>query len=1038
MLPGFVVSALACLPLAALDLDFDSEVRPILSQNCFACHGPDESSREADLRLDTREGALADLGGYAAVVPGDLEASELWLRVTAEDAYDLMPPPKSHKPQLGSEELATLRAWIEEGAAWTRHWAFVPPVKVALEEPSLAPIDELVSRELRTRGLELAPRAATHTLARRLALDLTGLPPAPEALEVLGWAPGEGAAGSESPGDEAWAAFVETLLASPHYGERMAMWWLDGARYADSDGFQQDATRTNWPWRDWVVEAFTNDLPFDEFTRLQLAGDLLPEATPEQVLATCFQRNHMHNGEGGRDPEESRVDYVRDRTNTVGMVWLGLTLECAQCHDHKFDPVSQRDYYSLSAFFDSIEENGSAGGGAGPFLGYTSPRAVDGLELAREELAAAEAYRATVVAEHATPFESWLAERVSEVQFGFEPWTPLVPTTLATDEGSGLKALSDGSVRCTTEGLAQEDYFLTAGPTGLDRITGLQLEVLPGADGALSFTDDGEFIVTGIKLRVHAAESTNVRDVELVHAAADLVGKGVDAQYGPPTGVLDDDPRTGWTTRGEDASAGARIVLQLGEPLVLAPGERLVVEVLQRSTVPMAHLRRFRLSVTDQPGAAVRELGPMPMEELARHEAARAEQAEPLPLPAELRERLFAQYLLDVPEWVRAQASAARFAAQLRAAERANGALQVTVLKERAEPRVTSILLRGEWDKKGEAVSRGFLPAIFDRDAGEAPTRLDLASWVTAPDNPLTARAIVNQVWQQLFGRGLVRTPSDFGLQGARPLHQDLLDWLAVDFVEHGWSVKHLVRTIVSSRTYRQDSACSADLLERDPSNEWLARGARFRLPSWMIRDVALAASGLLERSVGGPPMFPPQPAGIWEDVFNGRFRYQPTHGRARHRRSLYAFWRRNASPTFFFDSADRRTCSVDLRLTNTPLQALTLLNDRTFFQAALALAKRAVVEETSGLGARLQFMARAVLQREFTPEELAVVLRVWLESAREFAADESRAAEFIAPSALDAQGPAATTPGEEAVELASTTLVASLILNLDEAVSHE
>ncbi len=1028
MIHGLALAALTCFQADARPVDFDSEVRPILSQNCFACHGPDEGSREADLRLDTRQGAFADLGGYAAVVPGDLKASELWLRVTAEESYDLMPPPESHKPALDGDDLATLKAWIEGGAEWARHWAFVPPVKVALEDPSLHPIDELVSRELEKRELGLSPRAGVHTLARRLVLDLTGLLPEAADIQRLG----------QAPGDAAWNVYVDELLDSPHYGERMAMWWLDGARYADSDGFQQDETRTNWPWRDWVAESFSNDLPFDEFTRLQLAGDLLPEATPEQILATCFQRNHMHNGEGGRDPEESRVDYVRDRTNTVGMVWLGLTLECAQCHDHKFDPVSQRDYYSLSAFFDSIDESGRAGGGAGPFLEYTSSRATGALELARDELAAAVNHRNTVEARQSAAFEAWLGLRVSEVQGGFEPWAPFVPVELSTDEGSTLEASPDGSVRCTTAGVAQEDYFVTAGSIALERITGLQLEVLPADDGALSFTDDGEFIVTGVKLRVHATESTHVRDVELVHAVAEPVGKGVDAQYGAPAGVLDDDPRTGWTTRGEDASAGARIVLQLGEALRLEPGERLVAEVLQRSTVPKAHLRRFRLSVTDQPGAAVRELRTMPMEELAHLESARSESDAPEPLSDDLRARLFAQYLLDVAEWVRVEASAQRFQAQLVNAERASQALQVTVLKERAEPRVTSVLLRGEWDKHGDAVPRGYLPAIYDWNGGEAPTRLDLADWITSSENPLTARVIVNQVWQQLFGRGLVQTPSDFGLQGARPLHRDLLDWLAVDFVEHGWSVKHLVRTIVSSRTYRQDSACSAELLARDPGNEWLARGARFRLPSWMIRDVALAASGLLERSVGGPPMFPPQPEGVWEDVFNGRFRYQPTHGRARFRRSLYAFWRRNAPPTFFFDSADRRTCSVDLRMTNTPLQALTLLNDQTFVAAARALAERALAADPWDVSAQARSMARAVLQRELARDELAALLRVRRDAVAEFTADMARATELTAPSNLDVPDSSRALAGRKAVDLAATVLVANLILNLDEAVTHE
>jgi len=1023
------IAAVLLATIGPQQVDFDSDVRPILSDNCFACHGPDEGSREAELRLDTLDGATADLGGYAAVVPGDLAASELWDRVTTTDDLDLMPPPKSHKAALSEIDLATIQAWIESGANWSRHWAFTAPKKSAQEDESIHPIDELVSRQLTSRGLALAPLAKEHTLARRLALDLTGLPPSSAARAALG----------EAPTESDWTDYIDNLLASPHYGERMAMWWLDGARYADSDGFQQDATRTNWPWRDWVVEAFQNDMPFDEFTTQQLAGDLLPGATPEQILATCFQRNHMHNGEGGRDAEESRVDYVRDRTNTVGMVWLGLTMECAQCHDHKFDPISQRDYYGVSAFFDSIDETGQAGNGAGPFLSYASHRATETLELAVAEQAAATAHLADVESKVQPAFEQWLIERRADVTGGFKSWVGLTPAHLDSAEGSQLVAAEDGSIFCASEGLAQEDYFITASGPELDRITGLQLEVLPtlGDEGHLSFSEDGEFIVTGIKLRVYSEESTSVRDVELVHSAADIVGKGVDAQYGPVAGVLDDDPRTGWTTRGKDAGAGARIVLELGQPLTLASGERLVVELLQRSTVPKAQLQRFRLSVSNQRGTAVRELGPAPLEQLALHVAGTEATAPETEIPQELRDRLFAQYVLDLPAWRRARASLNRFEAQLGRAKNAANAQQVTVLKERGEPRVTSVLLRGEWDKKGALVTPAFLPAVFELEASEAPTRLDLARWITSTDNPLTARVIVNQVWQQLFGHGLVRTPSDFGMQGARPMHRDLLDWLAVDFVEHGWSVKHLIRTIVTSQTYRQDSSCDAELLSRDPENKWLARGARFRMPSWMIRDQALAASGLLERSVGGPPVFPHQPPGVWEDVFNGRFRYEPTHGRARHRRSLYAYWRRNAPPTFLFDTADRRRCNVDVRRTNTPLQSLTLLNDRAYVESAKALARRAMTNHADDPSAQIQLMVHAVLHREASAEELLVMLRVRSGAQSEFGGQVSLAHDLVSGSDLDLPIEAPPTDAH-AVELASSIVIANLILNLDEAVTHE
>ncbi|QDV07845.1 Planctomycete cytochrome C [Planctomycetes bacterium Poly30] len=841
-------------------VDFDSEVRPILSDSCFACHGPDAGSRAAGLRLDTREGALADLGGYAAIVPGDAEGSELWARVTSEFEFEVMPPPEAHRKPLGNREREVLRRWINEGANWSQHWAFVPPKKAALPEGAAHPIDALVERRLRAEGLELAPAASARTLARRLSIDLVGLPPEPGALEALG----------ETLNAEAWRAYVDALLDSPHHGERMAMWWLDVARYADSDGFQQDEVRTNWPWRDWVVRAFNAGMPFDEFATLQLAGDLLPGATEEQILATCFQRNHMHNGEGGRDPEESRVDYVRDRTNTLGTVFLGLTLECAQCHDHKFDPVSQRDYYRLSAFFDSIDESGHAGGGAGPFQKLTAPAAQPHLERARRELADADERLAAVRLGHAGRFEAWLDAQTARVQEGYQAWTPLSPDGLWTAEGSQLVAQRDGHVLCASLGMDQEDYFLEVHGSPTHRVTGLRLEIprVQGAPGAgFSFTDDGEFIMTGVKLRVRKRGATTLRDVELASVTANVEGKGSDAQNGPVSGLLGDDLRQGWTTAGKEVDATATAVLALRDPLRLALDESLVVEILHRSTVPKAHVRAIRISVADEPGQAVQRVGATPLEKLSsRVQSPLAEQA----LDGELREELFLQYLEDVPAWQTARRERDRYAAQLRDAETSARELAVTVLRERGEPRVTSVLLRGVWDKKGEPVTRGFPGEVFAGDTvPESPSRLDLARWVTSRQNPLTARVIVNQIWQQIFGRGLVSTPSDFGVQGARPRYPELLDWLAVDFMESGWNVRHLLRTIVTSRVYAQASEGSPDLMDRDPHGDLLARGPRYRLPSWMIRDAALAVSGLLVDDVGGPPMYPHQPPGVWEDVFN-------------------------------------------------------------------------------------------------------------------------------------------------------------------------
>jgi len=524
-------------------VDFNRDVRPILSGNCFACHGFDESSREADLRLDSREGAIAELGGYAAIVPGEPEESELITRVVDTDPDSVMPPPDSHKKPLSEKEVSILRRWISQGAPWGKHWAFEPPVATEREDTQTHPIDHFVLKRLKQQGLDPAPRAKTHTLARRLAFDLTGLPPSADQVAALG----------ETPTDAQWNQWIDRLLQSPHFGERMAMWWLDGARFCDTDGFQQDATRTNWPWRDWVIESFNQNMPFDQFTIEQFAGDLLPNATEEQKLATCFHRNHMHNGEGGRDPAESRVDYVLDRTNTTGTLWLGLTLGCVQCHDHKFDPISQTDYYGLTAYFNSIDEDGKAGGGAGPFLKYRSSLAKRAVEEAQQLVEQTESTMADVKASAKEDFVVALEKMIDQATT-FQPWQPVDPASLQSTEGTELTLENDAIIRSSDNGKDQDDFRIAVSPIDLHRIAGLRLEIFSDpahSDKKYSYADSGEFVLTNVKLQVRATKSNGVRDVELSRATASVDGEGKDSKYGNSDGTLDDDPRTGWTTRGK-------------------------------------------------------------------------------------------------------------------------------------------------------------------------------------------------------------------------------------------------------------------------------------------------------------------------------------------------------------------------------------------------------------------------------------------------------------------------------------------------------
>ncbi len=964
LLPIFLLT-LPCI-VSAEPVSFSRDVLPILSDNCLSCHGQDEGHRKADLRLDTREGA------QEAIKSGDLIA-----RIVTSDPEEIMPPPKSHKPKLNGEQIGTLKRWINEGAAWGKHWSFEKPVKLPVRGH---PVDHFVKAQLAKKGLGLSQKAPEHTLRRRLSFDLTGLPP------------------SDSSDESDMSAHTDQLLKSPHFGERMAIWWLDVARYSDTDGFQSDATRTNWPWRDYVVESFNANKPFDQFTLEQFAGDLLPEATPEQKLATCFHRNHMTNGEGGRDKEESRIDYVIDRVNTMGSAWLGLTLGCTQCHTHKFDPITHADYYSLSAFFNSIDEDGAAGTGAKPYLSYQSPHAKRAVAEAQQLVDQRKPIEAKAREDAEKPFTEWLKARESEVRGGFQAWHVL-RGALESQEGTKLAQNKDGIVTASGPNPKQDDFRLITS-IKLPRLTGLKLEVLP-QNGVLSRGKSGEFILTDIKVQVRRRGSSQIRDIAVKSAVADTKVEGKAREYGDVKGTLDDDPRNGWTTKGFPKDQPHTALYGLAEPLVLESDEEIIFELRHRSTNGDANIASFRLSATDQPGPAVRELGPTPLEQLAQGKVE--------------RERLMAQFLEDHAPYQTAKASLDRANAQLKEVTAAAGKLNVMVLAERKQPRDTHILVRGVWDKKGDKVTQGVPAAIAPWPEGLAKDRLGLAKWIMSMDNPLTARVFVNHVWQMLFGAGIVRTPDDFGLQGQRPTHPELLDWLAVDFMEHGWDVKRLIKTIVTSETYQQSSD-QPD--QSDPTNLLLARGPRFRLSAWMIRDAALVSSGLLNPALGGPPVRPYQPGGVWEEIFMGRFTYEPSEGAAQHRRTLYAFWRRSIAPTFLFDSAQRRVCEVGMSRTNTPLQALTLLNDQTIMEASQALGKRMVAAQPEK---RLPLLYRAVLSREPDSAEVTVLQRELDRALAHYRAHPEDARKLR------------TTP-----ELAAHTLVASLVFNLDEAITHE
>ena len=992
-------------------LSFSRDIRPLLSDRCFHCHGPDEASRKAKLRLDLESAAHASV-----ILPGEAAKSELIARLETQDPDDRMPPPDSGVKALDSEEIQRLKQWIDAGARYETHWSFTPIIRPPLPQVEKTewvrnPIDHFVLARLESKGLEPSPVASPRMLARRVSLDLTGLPPTLEQIRAF----------VADPSEQAYDRWVSRLLASKRFGERMAMVWLDAARYADTDGFQADATRSNWPWRDWVIESYNNNVPFDQFTREQFAGDLFPDATPEQILATCFHRNHMTNGEGGREPEESRVDYVIDRVNTMGTVWLGLTLGCAQCHNHKFDPISQREYYQLNAFFNSIDEDGRAGAGAKPFFEYTSPFVAGGkadaerwLDRKKQEFEISE--RSTRKA-----FERWFADRREEVRSGHRSWSLLPLKSLLTTSASEIRASSEGTISVTGENPRHDDYVIQAKPRQR-QISGIRLEVLPLSSGkGYSEAEDSHVILTNVKFGIRAREATQLREIDVVSAVADYQNqKKGKRDYGLFQDVLDDDPRTGWTTNGSPVHESRVGVFQFEDPVTIEADEVLVVELRHRSLKGFSSIRHFRLFSTDERGPLLTSVGLSPREKLAVQ--LKSGQA----VDETVRDELWREFVAAQEQYQESRAALADAEERVAAYQKASQAQKVMVLAEREDERETHILVRGIWDQKGAPVQRG-VPRAFSESGANISTREDLSRWLLDRRNPLTARVTVNRYWQMYFGAGLVRTPEDFGLQGEAPTHPGLLDWLAAEFMESGWDVKHLQSLIVRSASYRQSSDTTPDRIQSDPENRLIARATRFRLPSWMIRDAALSASGLLVNRLGGPPVYPHQPAGLWADSTMGRFHYKPSVGSDLYRRSVYGFWRRSVGPALMFDASKRRVCQVRVTRTSTPLQALTLMNDRTFIEAACRLA----LDASPNPGLAIPLMFERVLSRPASPterEELRNQFQTALAYYRDNPEDSRALLGYLGE----------PLPEAELAARSALAIVGMTILNLDEAITRQ
>jgi hypothetical protein len=1000
LLIPFVLASIA----HGAELSFNREVRPILSDKCFACHGFDPKTRKADRRLDTFEGATAEIDGVRAIVPGDVQASEAWLRIVSDDADEVMPPPKSHK-KLTATEKATLRRWIEQGAKYEPHWAFVKIAPVPAPEVKRADwprsaLDRFILARLEAEGLAPSAEAERETLIRRVTLDLTGLPPTIAEVDAF--------LADASP--TALEKVVDRLLASPHYGERMAVDWLDAARFADTNGYQVDRDRELWPWREWVVGAFNRNLPFDQFTIEQLAGDLLPNPTLEQRVATGFHRNHMLNEEGGIIAEEFLAEYTADRVETTAAVWLGQTFNCARCHDHKYDPFTQRDFYAMKAFFHNVPERGvgiysnHVRVNAPPFMKLPAPEVEAKIAGLNAKVKALDEQIAALSGASSAGLGEW-AQRLASTTVKWEP------IEIVSATGGDAPPSVDVAARVVEVG-PQETRANTIKITArlpAGRITALQLECATTASAAS---------VQWSELKLLRAASAGKKGQPVKLRAT------VDSESMAATElskVLDNNRRTR-TAVAARPERTATAIFELEKAVELAEPEEVEIDLgVENANGPARW--RVLISAVDP-----KLLAPKSVRTIATKEEAKRTPAE--------KKQLAAHRLSQHTEHRKLTDQLAALKKDVAAAE-----LEIPttlVMEEQKEPRPTFVLMRGAYDKPSERVNAA-TPAVLPALADDQPRdRLGLARWLVSAENPLTARVIVNRFWQQVFGAGLVKTSEDFGAQGDAPSHPELLDWLAGEFMRSGWDVKRLMKLMVTSATYRQQSRLTPALRERDPENRLLARGPRFRLPAEMVRDQALAASGLLVRKIGGPSVKPYHPPGLYEQVVaqrdNPQATYTPGKGDDLHRRSLYTYWKRSVPHPgmMIFDAPFRETCTLRRTRSNTPLQALNLMNDPTYVEASRFLAQRMIREGGADVEGRLVHGFRLLLARAPKAAELAVLRASHERAQAEFERDEE------ASMALLAVGESPADATLNPAELAAFTTVASTLLNLDEVVTKE
>jgi len=1051
----------ASAPAANSTLDYNRDIRPILSENCFACHGFDEEAREADLRLDMAESATEDRGGYAALVPGKPEESEAWRRITSRDESEVMPPVDSHRT-LTPEQKETLRRWIEQGAEYAKHWAFIPPVKAALPEISDAAwprneIDRFVMGRLDAEGLKPSPEADRQMLIRRLFLDLTGLPPSAEEVEAF----------VNDDESDAYKRLVDRLLASPHFGERMALDWLDSARYADTNGYSIDGGRHMWLWRDWVIDAFNRNVPYDRFLVEQLAGDLLPNRTDAQLIASGFQRNNMVTHEGGTIPEENLANYNADRVKTLGEAVLGLTLGCAQCHDHKYDPLTQRDYYRLFAYFNTLSDvglDGNSGVNPQPFFEAKTVLPAKELTSVRRQIAAIEDKLDHPQDAAVAAWENEQRELLEERGRDLELHAAELLKVSTPNSGAGFDIEDKRFVKIARAGdLVAYDVSMRLPPVNKP-ITGVRVVFHPDAstpEGGWGFgtlplepssgslplagrageggeagtrrdtpprqgegdggNGKGTFVLTSFSASAESVPGDQV-NLNLLLPVRRVTTNTWREDYRPEN-VLDTRNENGWSPRVSHEGP-VHITITFAEPIDAAAAPYLTAQVNfgQRGPLVAARFEFLVMTGADDGSDVPEDLVPLvqkPAAERSGQEndrvreyfAQHSEATKPLRIElANLKERV--RVLTEK--------------------------FPTMVMDEAEKPRETFILQRGNYAQPTEKVTAGTPDVLPPPPEGAPANRLGLAQWATMPSHPLTARVAVNRFWQMLFGAGLVRTTADFGAQGEFPTHPELLDWLAVDFVESGWDTKSLIKKIVMSATYRQTSEVSEKLLQRDPGNHLLARGPRFRLPAEFIRDAALKTSGLLVKRIGGPSVNPYTPGDLWREISHygstpaTAQTFVQDHGEKLYRRSLYTYWKRTAPPPNMaaFDAPNRETCIVQRPATITPLQALVLLNDVQFVEAARAFAERAIAHGDED-AERLRWAFQECVSRPPSEEELVVLSDALERERARYAADEAAARAYLA------NGESPRNEQIPAAEHAAWSQVAALMLNLSETVTR-